>query len=231
MQFILKHPVLSFSRHISKTLTVIVFFLLSSAMFGQEITVSVTDMVVSKIKKLDVTFSITEPSTLDSDNYANVAKNKRSEKILAELDAAGLKYKVLKSEMDSTHKIHPIKRKSVSEVRKVLHYEIQLHSLSKIHKFSDVKLGATNLLITDFEIIDEEAEHIMQQSIIDLYAEARKEAELIARALNKNVGEIIRIKQVETPSTTVAAKLAMTMPTPKDVIYLNFEITFEAVDK
>lgn len=206
------------------------FLLFSLGLTGQEITVTVSDQVIRKIEKMDLSFSIIEPSTLDSDSYTHVTNNKNSEMILAELDAAGLRYDFVNSEMDSIHRMHPIKRKNVSEVRKTLHYKISLHSLTKIHKFSNIKSEATNLLITDFQIIDDQEENRMQQIVKDLHQKGKAEADIIAAALNKKVGKILRTKQMGKISTIDAARTAMTMPSPKDVTYLSFEITFEAFD-
>lgn len=213
-----------------RSLLVAFLLMLTYSISGQEITVAVMDQVVSKIEKLDVKFSIKEPSALDSDRFAKVSKNLSSEEILAALDDAGVGYEYVSSEMDSTFRMHPIKLKNVSEVRKTLHYKTQLHSLSKIHKFSDVKSKASNLLVTDFVIIDEDAENRMLQIIKDLHAKGRGEAELIAAGLNKKLGKILRIKQLGKISMMDAAKKGMGMPPPKDVTYLTLEITFEAED-
>lgn len=203
-------------------------FGLPSNLIAQSITVTVKDQMPLEFTQIDVHVNLTETELdYEAPEYPDLEMPEllSTETLLSELKKAQLQYELVASNSDPKSFYSRETKKQQVETRTISTYLITLKDTEDLTTFKDLIKKWHNLNILDAKFDSKNEEATLRLLTNQLLDQAKLEANILAQAMDKNLGEPTEIKVInmQTKGHSAAAMLYVL----EQKAFMELVVTFE----
>lgn len=207
----------------------IIFFFCSQKLIGQSITVSATEKIKVEVDKYEATAIISEKESTLSANKVN-SRFKSKNEILAKLETGKIDFELINQEIDSLEFLDRSQNQHL-RVSSMYYYRLKIENEKELTTLRRLSSEIKNLSVMNYTSSNTPQENKMKALVEKVCKKARKEADIIASALNRKTGTILNLK---VDKSKPFKKLPVRASRPKDFKKedsLTLEVTFETIEK